>query len=76
MSGLLRTVLGRSWLYSQRQVPVNALAIRCVHHHLERDDFERFIGMKRSNPQKANRNTHINEKKWRRISFSYKIKIN
>uniref|UniRef100_A0A914YWP5 Large ribosomal subunit protein mL45 n=1 Tax=Panagrolaimus superbus TaxID=310955 RepID=A0A914YWP5_9BILA len=32
-----------------------------VHHHKERHDLERFIGMKRSNPAKANRNTNTNE---------------
>jgi large subunit ribosomal protein L45 len=37
-----------------------------VHHHKERHDLERFIGLKRSNTAKANRNTHMNEKLFRR----------
>uniref|UniRef100_A0AC34F1T9 Tim44-like domain-containing protein n=1 Tax=Panagrolaimus sp. ES5 TaxID=591445 RepID=A0AC34F1T9_9BILA len=37
-----------------------------VHHHKERHDLERFIGMKRSKPSKANRNTNSNEHIFRR----------
>jgi len=40
--------------------------IREVHHHKERHDLELFLGIKRSNKAKANRNTHHNEKKFRR----------
>uniref|UniRef100_A0A1I8A289 Large ribosomal subunit protein mL45 n=1 Tax=Steinernema glaseri TaxID=37863 RepID=A0A1I8A289_9BILA len=36
-----------------------------VHHHKERGDLQRFIGMRRSNPSKANRNTHHNERMFR-----------
>ncbi|TKR77982.1 hypothetical protein L596_018863 [Steinernema carpocapsae] len=40
-----------------------SFAAECgVHHHKERGDLQRFIGMKRSNPQRANRNTHMNER--------------
>uniref|UniRef100_A0A915BE17 Large ribosomal subunit protein mL45 n=1 Tax=Parascaris univalens TaxID=6257 RepID=A0A915BE17_PARUN len=38
-----------------------------VHHHKERYDLERFIGIKRSNPARANRNTAINERRFRRL---------
>ncbi|KAK0417128.1 hypothetical protein QR680_012843 [Steinernema hermaphroditum] len=36
-----------------------------VHHHRERGDLQRYIGMRRSNPQRANRNTHLNERMFR-----------
>ncbi|CAD6187712.1 unnamed protein product [Caenorhabditis auriculariae] len=38
-----------------------------VHHHKERDDLQRFLGISRSNKAKANRNTHVNEKMFRRM---------
>ncbi|CAI5446369.1 unnamed protein product [Caenorhabditis angaria] len=38
-----------------------------VHHHKEADDMPRFTGMHRSNKAKANRNTHVNEKMFRRM---------
>jgi hypothetical protein len=41
------------------------LACASVHHHRERHNLERYIGMRRSNPQKANRNTHMNEAMFR-----------
>ena len=49
-----------------------AYPIRFVHHHKELEEpggFERFIGWRRSNPNKANRNTHVNEAKYRRVIF-------
>jgi len=42
------------------------IPVRFVHHHMERDDLNRFIGLVRSSRHRANRNTHINEKKWRK----------
>ncbi|CAI4232481.1 unnamed protein product [Auanema sp. JU1783] len=38
-----------------------------VHHHKERHDLQRFLGIHRSNKAKANRNTHVNEKMFRRM---------
>ncbi|VDK52187.1 unnamed protein product [Anisakis simplex] len=38
-----------------------------VHHHKERHNLERFIGIRRSNPARANRNTHINERMFRKL---------
>ncbi|CEF66340.1 39S ribosomal protein L45, mitochondrial [Strongyloides ratti] len=38
-----------------------------VHHHKERGDLELFLGIKRSNRAKANRNTHKNERMFRRL---------
>lgn len=38
-----------------------------VHHHLERRDLRRFLGIERSNKAKANRNTHHNERMFRKI---------
>uniref|UniRef100_A0A7E4W095 Large ribosomal subunit protein mL45 n=1 Tax=Panagrellus redivivus TaxID=6233 RepID=A0A7E4W095_PANRE len=46
---------------------VNILQRCCVHHHKERQDLERFIGLRRSNTAKANRNTHHNEKMFRKL---------
>ncbi|KAL3091359.1 hypothetical protein niasHS_007152 [Heterodera schachtii] len=46
------------------------MQIRFVHHHKELEEpggFERFMGWRRSNPAKANRNTHINERYMRRL---------
>lgn len=40
-----------------------------VHHHMERHDLARFLGIKRSNRARANRNTHVNEKMFRKVSF-------
>lgn len=42
--------------------------VRAVHHHKERENILRYLGIQRSNKAKANRNTHINEKKWRKVS--------
>uniref|UniRef100_A0A0N5BMR1 Large ribosomal subunit protein mL45 n=1 Tax=Strongyloides papillosus TaxID=174720 RepID=A0A0N5BMR1_STREA len=38
-----------------------------VHHHMERGDLELFLGIKRSNKARANRNTHKNERMFRRL---------
>uniref|UniRef100_A0A0K0DN14 Large ribosomal subunit protein mL45 n=1 Tax=Angiostrongylus cantonensis TaxID=6313 RepID=A0A0K0DN14_ANGCA len=38
-----------------------------VHHHLERKDLARFLGINRSNKARANRNTHVNEKIFRKL---------
>ncbi|VDL74761.1 unnamed protein product [Nippostrongylus brasiliensis] len=38
-----------------------------VHHHLERHDLPRFLGITRSNKARANRNTHVNEKMFRKL---------
>uniref|UniRef100_A0AC35TUW1 Tim44 domain-containing protein n=1 Tax=Rhabditophanes sp. KR3021 TaxID=114890 RepID=A0AC35TUW1_9BILA len=38
-----------------------------VHHHKERGDLELFLGIKRSNTGKANRNTHKNERMFRKM---------
>ncbi|VDO72784.1 unnamed protein product [Haemonchus placei] len=38
-----------------------------VHHHMERKDLARFLGIQRSNKARANRNTHINEKMFRKM---------
>uniref|UniRef100_A0A0N4ZV19 Large ribosomal subunit protein mL45 n=1 Tax=Parastrongyloides trichosuri TaxID=131310 RepID=A0A0N4ZV19_PARTI len=38
-----------------------------VHHHKERQNLELFLGIKRSNKAKANRNTHKNERMFRRL---------
>ncbi|GMR57197.1 hypothetical protein PMAYCL1PPCAC_27392, partial [Pristionchus mayeri] len=36
-----------------------------VHHHLERRNLRRFLGIERSNKARANRNTHHNERMFR-----------
>ena len=38
-----------------------------VHHHMERRNLELFLGIKRSNKNRANRNTHKNEKRFRKV---------
>ncbi|MFH4979587.1 hypothetical protein AB6A40_006296 [Gnathostoma spinigerum] len=38
-----------------------------VHHHKERHNLERFLGIRRSNPNRANRNTNVNEYRFRRL---------
>ncbi|VDO08681.1 unnamed protein product [Brugia timori] len=38
-----------------------------VHHHKERHNLRLFLGIQRSNKHKANRNTHINERKFSRL---------
>ncbi|KJH48330.1 Tim44-like domain protein [Dictyocaulus viviparus] len=38
-----------------------------VHHHMEREDLARFLGIKRSNKARSNRNTHVNEKIFRKL---------
>lgn len=50
---------------------------RFVHHHKEWEISKSlYLGKYRSQPQKANRNTHINEKKFRKvIVFKYFIKM-
>lgn len=44
---------------------------RFVHHHKEWDNKSLYLGIYRSQPQRANRNTHINEKKFRRVNFYF-----
>ncbi|KAI6201352.1 Tim44 domain-containing protein [Aphelenchoides besseyi] len=56
---------GHSILLRSFVGPSNFIAERCVHHHMERGDLERFIGIHRSSKTRANRNTHINEKAFR-----------
>ncbi|VDN02210.1 unnamed protein product [Thelazia callipaeda] len=44
------------------------LVLTCdVHHHNERKNLRLFLGIKRSNKHKSNRNTHINERKFARL---------
>jgi hypothetical protein len=62
-------------LLAQCVCSLNALSVRDVHHHMERDNMRRFLGIERSNPQKANRNTHQHEKKWRKVGRLFKILI-
>ncbi|GMS89290.1 hypothetical protein PENTCL1PPCAC_11465, partial [Pristionchus entomophagus] len=38
-----------------------------VHHHLESGNLRRFLGIERSNKAKANRNTHHNERMFRKM---------
>lgn len=40
-----------------------------VHHHKERHNLRLFLGIQRSNKHKANRNTHINERKFARVTL-------
>ncbi|CAB3402288.1 unnamed protein product [Caenorhabditis bovis] len=44
-----------------------AVQVAGVHHHKEAGDSARYQGMARSNRAKANRNTHVNEKMFRRM---------
>lgn len=46
-----------------------------VHHHKEAENMERFLGIKRSNSAKANRNTHHNERKFRKVSIILCVEI-
>uniref|UniRef100_A0A1I7XS43 26S proteasome complex subunit dss-1 n=1 Tax=Heterorhabditis bacteriophora TaxID=37862 RepID=A0A1I7XS43_HETBA len=46
--------------------PQNLIQKANVHHHKERQDLQRFLGIHRSNKARANRNTHVNEKMFRR----------
>uniref|UniRef100_A0A914WA38 Large ribosomal subunit protein mL45 n=1 Tax=Plectus sambesii TaxID=2011161 RepID=A0A914WA38_9BILA len=71
MSALLARLGGGSWMGESkllwaglRSSTVQPCAL--VHHHRERQNLDRFLGMRRSKPQKANRNTHLNEAKFRR----------
>ncbi|VDM63474.1 unnamed protein product [Angiostrongylus costaricensis] len=45
----------------------SATQLAFVHHHMERKDLARFLGIKRSNTARANRNTHVNEKMFRKL---------
>lgn len=59
---ILRRIFNRlpvwnSFLWQQRE----------VHHHMERQDLQKYLGIRRSNPQRANRNTHINERTFRKL---------
>uniref|UniRef100_A0A0K0F7Q5 Large ribosomal subunit protein mL45 n=1 Tax=Strongyloides venezuelensis TaxID=75913 RepID=A0A0K0F7Q5_STRVS len=47
--------------------PLSITQFSGVHHHKERGDLELFLGIKRSNKAKANRNTHKNERIFRRL---------
>lgn len=38
-----------------------------VHHHMESKNLRRFLGIERSNKAKANRNTHHNERMFRKV---------
>ncbi|CAD5221098.1 unnamed protein product [Bursaphelenchus xylophilus] len=58
------TLLGRQNAYA---LSANIIHERGVHHHMERSDILRYLGIKRSNTAKANRNTHVNEKKFRQL---------
>ncbi|CAJ0937174.1 unnamed protein product, partial [Mesorhabditis belari] len=40
---------------------------REVHHHMERQDLQLYLGIRRSNPNRANRNTHVNERAFRKL---------
>ncbi|CAJ0572551.1 unnamed protein product, partial [Mesorhabditis spiculigera] len=40
---------------------------REVHHHMERGDIARYLGLARSNRAKANRNTHVKERRFRKL---------
>lgn len=46
---------------------INLVQQREVHHHMERHNLQRYLGIHRSNKAKANRNTHHNEKMFRRM---------
>lgn len=50
---------------------------RFVHHHKEWEISKSlYLGIYRSQPQKSNRNTHINEKKFRKVIFCYFLILN
>lgn len=38
-----------------------------VHHHNETSDMLLFLGIKRSNRARANRNTHVNERAMKKV---------
>ncbi|CAJ0596763.1 unnamed protein product [Cylicocyclus nassatus] len=59
--------LSRTGLPGLAACTSNLLQQASVHHHLERHDLRLFLGIKRSNKARANRNTHINEKMFRRM---------
>uniref|UniRef100_A0AC34QLI3 Tim44-like domain-containing protein n=1 Tax=Panagrolaimus sp. JU765 TaxID=591449 RepID=A0AC34QLI3_9BILA len=61
-----RTVLAQTILVTQ---------VCGVHHHKERHDLELFLGIRRSNTAKANRNTHINEKLFRRARAEKTLRL-
>jgi len=56
---------GNNQFLSQCIVSLGALSIRNVHHHMESDNKKLYLGIIRSCKHKSNRNTHMNEKKWR-----------
>ncbi|CAP33598.1 Protein CBR-MRPL-45 [Caenorhabditis briggsae] len=64
-------MLGRALIrtFLSPTVPVAACTtqIAGVHHHKEAGDMKRFTGVTRSNKAKANRNTHVNEKLFRKM---------
>ncbi|CAI2349619.1 unnamed protein product [Caenorhabditis sp. 36 PRJEB53466] len=65
-------MLGRACQQLARQFLAPAQAAQAVqsasvHHHMEANDMKRFTGVTRSNKAKANRNTHVNEKMFRRM---------
>lgn len=69
MNTIFLTVLKR------RIICFNVLQRCSVHHHKESEDMDLFMGIKRSNPQKANRNTHVNERKFRKVYFDFNFII-
>ncbi|KAK6022111.1 DSS1/SEM1 family protein [Ostertagia ostertagi] len=66
-------MIGRIWPHASSGLPALAASApfvvqrAAVHHHMERGDLARFLGIKRSNTARANRNTHVNEKMFRRL---------
>ncbi|VDN43379.1 unnamed protein product [Gongylonema pulchrum] len=59
-------MLARGFLW-----PTNLAAVPVceVHHHRERYNLHLYLGIKRSNRHKSNRNTHINERQFARVRF-------
>ncbi|CAD5214844.1 unnamed protein product [Bursaphelenchus okinawaensis] len=63
----LASRLGLLTLSNPSVLACSVIQERNVHHHMERGNLKRYLGIGRSNTAKANRNTHINEKKFRQL---------
>ncbi|KAI1695071.1 tim44-like domain-containing protein [Ditylenchus destructor] len=59
---------GSSGLFGNVALGSGTIQVRGVHHHKEWEiDKRLYLGLIRSNPAKANRNTHINERRFRKV---------
>ncbi|KAI6177195.1 putative 39S ribosomal protein L45, mitochondrial [Aphelenchoides bicaudatus] len=72
---LTQKVLNYNRLLAQCVISLNALSVREMHHHMERDNFNLYIGLTRNNRHPSNRHTHLQGKQFRRARGRKNIPI-